>query len=184
MLGASPPERPASIQVAAITGAAAANSLRVAGGMVTRGISERSAPGVRVTLSGDRAMTTIPRIVTMVRTTKMIEFAVVVNWIATPASKEPKARPPVRPTLPRVVPSRFRFGGASSTSAAVNAVVATPVAAPCTMRPAITHPISVATRNMTFDASWMISAPISTGRRPTWSESDPSVRRAARKPIA
>ena len=63
MLGASPPERPASIQTAATTGAAAANSLRAAGGMATRGIIERSAPGARVTVSGDSAMTTIPRIV-------------------------------------------------------------------------------------------------------------------------
>src|SRR6476620_2562265 len=30
----------------------------------------------------------------------------------------------------------------------------------------------------------MIRAPIRTGRRPTWSESDPRVRTAARKPIA
>ena len=91
MLGASPPESPASIQTAAITGAAAANSLRVAGGTATRGISERSAPGARVTVSGDRATTTIPRIVTMVRTTKMMAFAAVVSWIARPASREPSA---------------------------------------------------------------------------------------------
>jgi hypothetical protein len=55
--------------------------------------------------------------------------------------------------LPRIVPSRFRPGGASSTSAAVNAVVAAPVAKPCTTRPAITQPMSGATRNTTFDAS-------------------------------
>ncbi len=119
-----------------------------------------------------------------VSATKTIEFAVSVSWIPRPASSEPKASPPVRPTLPRFVPSRLRFAGATSTSAAVNAVVAAPVAAPCTMRAAITHPMSGPIRNIRFDASWMISAPISTGRRPTWSESDPSVSRAARKPIA
>lgn len=153
MLGTSPPERPASIQIAAITGAAAANCLRAAGGMATRGTSERSAPGVRLTLSGDRAMTTIPRIVMMVRTLKMMEFAVVVSWIARPASKEPTARPPVTLALPRIVPSLFPFGGASSTSAAVKALDTAPVATPYTMRAAITHPISGATRNMTIDAS-------------------------------
>ena len=89
----------------------------------------------------------------IVRTMKTMAFAAVVSWIARPASKDPTPSPPVRPTLPRIVPSLFRFGGASSTSAAVKAVVAAPVAKPCTMRPAITQPISGATRNMTFDAS-------------------------------
>ena len=130
MLGARPPESPASIQTAAITGAAAASSSRVAGGMATRGTSERSAPGARATLSGDRAMTTIPRIVRMEKMMKTMEFALVVSWVATAASKQPTARPPVRLTLPRIVPSRFRLGGAISTSAAVKAVVAAPEATP------------------------------------------------------
>ena len=78
-LGAIPPERPESIQTAAITGTAAVNSLRVAGGMATRGTRERSAPGTRVTLSGDMAMTTIPRTVMIVRTMKTMAFALPVS---------------------------------------------------------------------------------------------------------
>src|SRR6185312_2582689 len=88
-LGAIPPDRPESIQTAAITGAAAVNSDRVAGGMATRGTSERSATGTRVTLSGDMAMTRIPRTVMIVRTMKTMAFALVVSWIARPASKDP-----------------------------------------------------------------------------------------------
>jgi hypothetical protein len=84
---------------------------------------------------------------------KMIELATAVNWIAIPASSEPTARPPVKPTLPRTAPRFFRFDGASSTSAAVKAVVAAPEAKPWTMRPTITHPISGARRNIRFDAS-------------------------------
>jgi hypothetical protein len=78
-LGAIPPDRPETIQTAAITGTAAVNSLRAEGGMVTRGTSERNAPGARVTLSGDRAITTIPRTVMMVRTMKTMAFAVSVS---------------------------------------------------------------------------------------------------------
>ena len=78
-LGAIPPDRPESIQTAAITGTAAVNSLRVAGGMATRGTSERNAPGTRVTLSGVSAITTIPRIVMNVRTMKTMAFAAVVS---------------------------------------------------------------------------------------------------------
>nr|WP_242000787.1 hypothetical protein [Kribbella rubisoli] len=151
MLGASPPDKPASIQTAATTGAAAANSFRVTGGKVMRGSSEGSAPGARVTVSGESATTTAPRIVMIVRATKMMVFAALVTWIAKPASKEPRPSPPVRPTLPRIVPSFFRLGGASSTSVAVKAVVAAPPARPCRIRPAITHPTSVATRNTRFD---------------------------------
>ena len=123
------------------------------GGTATRGISERIAPGARVTVSGDSATTTMPRIVTIVSTVKMTVFAMAVNWMARPASSAPTARPPVMPTLPRMVPSLLRFGGASSTSAAVKALVAAPVATPCTIRAAITHPMPGARRNITIDAS-------------------------------
>ena len=148
IVGASPRDRPASIQIAAITGAAAANSLLAAGGTETRGIRERIAPGVRVTLSGESATTTVPRIVTIVRTAKMIVFAWGVNWMANPASNAPTASPAVMPTLPRMLPNFFRFGGASSARVAVNALVAAPVARPCTTRAAITQPMSGAMRNI------------------------------------
>src|SRR6185312_12745264 len=69
-LGAIPPDRPESIQTTAITGAAAVNSLRVVGGMATRGTRDSSAPGTGVELSGDMATTMIPRIVMMARTVK------------------------------------------------------------------------------------------------------------------
>src|ERR1700755_47750 len=60
MLGASPPERPDSLQTAAIAGRAAANSVRAEGGTAILGSSERSAPGAPSAVSGDTAMTRIP----------------------------------------------------------------------------------------------------------------------------
>ena len=79
MLGASAPERPESIQIAQIAGTAAANSLRAGGGTATRGISERIAPGARVTVSGDSTTTTMPSIVMMMRTMKTTAFAMSVS---------------------------------------------------------------------------------------------------------
>nr|WP_245971969.1 hypothetical protein [Solirubrobacter pauli] len=166
MLGARPPESPASIHTAATTGAEARKGRRTTGGTEIRGISERSAPGSPPAVSGEATTAAPPATVSALRATNAIVLADDVSWIAMPASNEPPARPPVRPTLARIVPSRPRCGGASSTSAAVKAPVAAPLARPCTTRPAITHPTSDAPRNMRLDTSWTSRAPISTGRRP------------------
>ena len=90
MLGARPPESPASIQTAATTGAAATNSVRAAVGIATFGIIERSAPGPRRMVSGEATTATPPTTVSALRTTKAIVFAEGVSWIARPASSEPK----------------------------------------------------------------------------------------------
>jgi hypothetical protein len=122
--------------------------------------------------------------VTAARIAKTIRAGEPVNWTATPVSSAPSASPAVGAALAIVAPSASRRTGASSTSAAVNAPNAVPVATPCTARAAISQPIDVAKKNIPIATSWIRSAPISTGRRPMWSESEPSTSSASRRAIA
>ena len=175
---------PRASTTAATTGAAAKNSPACRVGNGDRGISDRSAPGLRG--SSRREARTVMRPSDCERDERDEDDRVRrrVSWMASPASSDPSASPPVRPTLARIVPSRFRPAGANSTSAAVNAAVAAPLAIPWTIRPAMTQPTSGARRNRRFEPSWTTRRAISTGRRPMWSDSDPRVRAATRNPTA
>lgn len=96
-------------------------------------------------------MATTPRHVVTLRPVKTMVFGDAAYSISRPVTKEPSASPPVRQTLPSATPTLLRLGGATSARAAVKAVVAMPVAKPCTTRPAITQSTLGATRNTTDD---------------------------------
>src|SRR6185437_14265855 len=66
MFGANPPDRPASIHMAATTGAAAENSLRADAGIDTREIIDWAAPEVRVTVSAEASTVIPPRMVSAI----------------------------------------------------------------------------------------------------------------------
>ena len=66
----------------------------------------------------------------------------------------------------------------TSSMPALNAAVATPVAAPCSSRATNSHSTETALRNTSNDANSTTSAPMTTSRRPRWSDRLPNTSRA------
>ncbi len=101
-----------------------------------------------------------------------------------PENSAPIPRPPVVIRLVITAPRRLRPSGASSTIAAPKVLDAAPVAMPCRTRPKISQPIDGANRNTTTDASSTANAPMSSGRLPMKSESDPATSSVRMSPKA
>ena len=64
------------------------------------------------------------------------------------------------------------------------APTAAPVARPCSTRAASSTSTPPANANSSITIAWAPSAPISTGRRPTWSDSEPATSSEARTATA
>ena len=77
-------------------------------------------------------------------------------------------------TAPISPPSQGFDRGWRSSSAALNAPIAVPVANPWIVRAANSQPTPSAPANATIATISTMSAASSVGRRPTWSEMDPT----------
>jgi hypothetical protein len=130
IVGASPMKRPPSIHAAMWTGTAATNSRRAVGGMITRGTRLLAAPGRNGAVSSESATTAAPIAMTTASAAKTRVFAASVSWMAAPVMRAPSPRPPAADVPTMIEPSFSRPAGASSTTEAVKALVAIPVAAP------------------------------------------------------
>ncbi len=172
--GASDRYRPPSAHTAMNTGRPRTKSARARTGIDTRGTSEASAPGRGVTVSGIHSTTAAPTANTMASTPNTSITGWAVNLTAMPVSNAPTASPARGETLVIIAPRRLRDAGAASTTAALNAPLAMPVATPCTMRAPISPAMSSASTKSPIATACSTSAPSTTGRRPMWSDSDPA----------
>lgn len=85
------------------------------------------------------------------------------------------AVPSIGPTALATVP----FARSMSSMPAPTAPAAAPVDSPCTTRAATSAPTPWAVAKITMATAWVSVAAISTGRRPTWSDSEPNTSNAA-----
>ena len=103
-------------------------------------------------------------------------------WTSAPQASAPSASPPTGTTLLTRPASRGEVGGLRSTSAAPSAVTAAPVAMPWAKRASISSGTPLAPMKMTSDTDSSAIAAASTGRRPMWSESAPTISNAPSSP--
>jgi len=184
MVGTSPMNRAENIHPPMRMGTVPANSRRAVAGTRTRGASDARPPGSGVTVSPAKSATSAPKTMMTASVTNTTVLADPLNWIAVPARRAPRPRPPAGAAPPMMAATRFARSGANSNRDAENALVAAPVASPWTTRAAMIHPMFGANRNMIIDASSTTSEPTRTGRRPTKSDSEPAMMRAMIRAIA
>lgn len=97
------------------------------------------------------------------------------EWsIRTPEIGAPRASPPSGKTLLRVAASPGRLLGSRSTTAADKVDIKKPVAVPWTMRATISAVTESACQNVTMLAASTTKPNEMIGRRPMWSDSDPT----------
>ena len=182
IVGISPRNSADTSHAAISDGSVTANTLRAAGGTETCGRSEAMAPALRAAVSGVKIAKTSAISMTAARMIHTIAAADDENWAITPEKSAPTPIPAAG-ARPAMTPARcLRLSGASSRIAALNELVAAAVATPWMMRAAMIQLIEGETRNTSMETSSSASAPMSSGRRPMWSDSDPmmsSVRRSA-----
>ncbi len=140
--------------------------------MPTDGRSSPRRIGPRSTGSGMNHSATAPAANPISNSTKTRRDGAGPYWTSAPATRAPSAWPEVGPPVVTTDASG-RPDGCRSSSAALSAPVASPVAKPCTARAAKSHPTPSAPANTAIATISTTALPSSTGRRPIVSDSGP-----------
>ena len=173
--GPSAPYRPASAHTATRAGAASSSGARVCAGTANVGRTDASAPGLGADVSGISA-TPMPWITSTPSSTRKTRcVGAGRNCTMSPEPSAPDAVPVTGATALAIVPlALFR----SSIPAPI-APAAAPVDRPWMIRAISSCGTPSAVANTTMTTAWIAMAASSTGRRPTWSDSEPTVSSAA-----
>jgi hypothetical protein len=96
-----------------------------------------------------------------------------------PPTTAPSARPASGTTLLNVAAMPGRLGGSRSTTAAVSEERRRPLATPCTIRARRSRATESACQKTSMLSASSAKATETTGRRPTWSDSEPVTSRVS-----